>query len=610
MKNNQGSIIVLSLVITSAVLILLAAFLGTVLAERKNVERSFESTQALHLAEAGVARAVWEFTKVTEAASRFSGWTESGDSTTITLEQAELDNLGQCTTTVSGPSADNPVILSTAAAGSYQIEKTIRLEVTKSEFLAAPYEYALYAESRYETPWAYELRGNDDLHWSGGKQLGGQDIVDGDIYIQSYVGLYEHSEVNPPDPNNYSLQGDVESTFPPGSIYQESTATVAGSKTAPASAVIAPNLIDTYYAWDPASGASGEYDLSAPKASVISYDVAQEFADEGTDWYGWIPTAGHPLHNSVRMDPLNGSYPYERTAECASTTGHDYFFETHDFSTVGAPLPGDASYPLTNPSERVASDVAGYGIRLELGGGKVYFVDGDVWFQAHPSYTITIKGKATIVATGDIHISDNIIYEDSESMLGLVALGKWAYEGEGAARQLALQSGGNIWFGDPAFGTLYRAETLMLAANDFYYSTDSTTGGVEQPDTGFDVYGNLCALNQINIAKDWFDDGHWEEYWRWSWWTGWYKDTRWVSDWQPAQFDPIVGGVFDPENGQWKKLDTEEILTQDQINTLRHYRMGVGYDDRIRDLSLQPPGLPLGGGHISAGFSINRWSES
>jgi len=534
---------------------------------------------------------------VTQAASRFSGWTESGDSTTITLEQAELDNLGQCTATVSGPSADNPVILSTAVAGSYQIEKIIRLEVTKSEFLAAPYEYALYAESRYETPWAYELRGNDDLHWSGGKQLGGQDIVDGDIYIQSYVGLYEQSRVNPPDPNNYSLQGDVESTFPPGSIYKAPTAHVAGSMTAPASSVIAPNLIDTYYAWDPASGASGEYDLSAPKASVISYDVAQEFADAGVT-QNYLPF-GHELRDRVCINPT------DRSAEVNGTSVNDYFLEPVNV-TVG----GDDTPSLDNPVDRDPSTVVGLAQPLDLGEGKVYWVDGDVWIHEKTTYGFLVDGKITIVATGDIHISDNIIYKDSQSMLGLVALGKWAYEGAGEARQLALQSGGNIWFGDPRYGTTYRVEALMLAANDFYYSTDSITGGVEQPQTGFDVYGNLCALDQINIAKDWFDDGHWEEYWRGSWWTGWYEDTRWVSDWQPAQFDPLVGGVFEPWNGQWKKLGSEQILTQDQINTLRHFRMGVGYDDRVRELSLQPPGLPLGGGHISAGFTINRWSES
>ena len=58
MNNNQGSIIVMSLVITTAVLILLGVFLGSVVAERRNVERSFQRAQALHIAEAGIEKAI------------------------------------------------------------------------------------------------------------------------------------------------------------------------------------------------------------------------------------------------------------------------------------------------------------------------------------------------------------------------------------------------------------------------------------------------------------------------------------------------------------------------------------------------------------------------
>ncbi|MCD6574620.1 hypothetical protein J7K97_02950 [Candidatus Aerophobetes bacterium] len=60
MKKNEGFIVVLSLVIATAVLLLLGVFWGSIVAERKNVERSYHAAQALHLAEAGVEKAINE----------------------------------------------------------------------------------------------------------------------------------------------------------------------------------------------------------------------------------------------------------------------------------------------------------------------------------------------------------------------------------------------------------------------------------------------------------------------------------------------------------------------------------------------------------------------
>lgn len=59
-KRNSGYVIVISLVIATAVLLLLGVFLGSIVVERKNVERSYRSARALNLAEAGVEKGIWE----------------------------------------------------------------------------------------------------------------------------------------------------------------------------------------------------------------------------------------------------------------------------------------------------------------------------------------------------------------------------------------------------------------------------------------------------------------------------------------------------------------------------------------------------------------------
>ena len=112
------------------------------------------------------------------------------------------------------------------------------------------------------------------------------------------------------------------------------------------------------------------------------------------------------------------------------------------------------------------------------------------------------------------------------------------------------------------------------------YNTDSVTGGLEEPTTGFTVFGNLAALNQVSIERDWYTDDL-------------------TGRAQPARFDAA--------SGQWTDLGTGSVLTEEEINGLRHYRMEVGYDERVRVPETQPPGLPRGKGTIFAG--LKNWEE-
>lgn len=59
-KEKEGSVIVVSLVIVTVTLLLLSIFMGSIIYERKNLERSHRNLQALYLAEAGVEEAIWK----------------------------------------------------------------------------------------------------------------------------------------------------------------------------------------------------------------------------------------------------------------------------------------------------------------------------------------------------------------------------------------------------------------------------------------------------------------------------------------------------------------------------------------------------------------------
>jgi hypothetical protein len=415
---------------------------------------------------------------------------------------------------------DPPYAISTGRAGNK--EKRIKVELS---FLASPYERGVYAGNSDGENWTFTLRGQGDPIAVGSGEVGGRDIVNGNIFVDGDATLYEESSVNPsPMPNPYSYNGDVDST---GNTNILDSASVSGTVSEGAAPQDHPSL------------AGMNYELNN------THNVSEIFAEAGVGW-GHLPS-DNELYNVMVKNPT------DRSGECASTTGDDYFLEPASVSGGGGQK--DATTPLS------------------MGDNRIYYVDGDVWVHSQSTYGFLVDGKVTIVATGDIHISDNIKYADSESVLGLVALGQYDDAGQ-------LISGGNVYFGDPRFGTLYTASALMFAADSFLYSTDSVTGDAAEPTTGFSVYGNLNALNQVSIERDWYDDEG----------TGTAR---------PAYFDSSLD--------QWVDLESGLALTSNEIGSLRHYQMKITYDDRVRTQDTQPPGLPRGKGTIFGG--LKYWEE-
>ncbi len=415
-----------------------------------------------------------------------------------------------------------PYAISTGRAGN--VEKTIKVELS---FLSHPYEQSVYAGNSDSgaSNWSFILRGQGDPIATGSGEIGGKDIVNGNVFVDGDVFLYEESSVNPvPLPNTYELAGDVGAT---GTTNILDLATVSGTVTQGDASLGIPDLIGMNY------GVNN------------THNVSEIFTMAGVD-SGYLPS-GNELYDVVVKNPG------DRSGECASTTGDDYFLEPVSVSG------GGDQKSATTP--------------LHLGDNRVYYVDGDVWVHSPITFGFLVDGKVTIVATGDIHISDNIVYSDSDSLLGLVALGK--YDGSGT-----LISGGNIYFGDPRFGTMYTASALMFAADSFLYNTDAVSRDTAEPTSGFSIYGNLNALNQVSIERDWYDDDG----------TGTAR---------PAHFDPGID--------QWVDLETGAALTAAETGSLRHYQMKITYDDRIRTIGTQPPGLPKGAGTIFGG--LQYWEE-
>jgi hypothetical protein len=500
-STRKGIVLVAVLVFTLILTILGFSVLTVANSEIVLAQKAVDETKAFYLAEAGVE--IFS-TKLS------SGEIRGGQSGSIE------GDLGEGSYRVDYYSDGNAI--ATGMAGGQ--EKGIKVAVS---FLAPPYDCGIYAGGLGGEQWTLMLRGIGNPVSSGGREYGGKDIINGNIFVDGNVALYQQSSINPaPAPNTYELDGDVNAT---GNVNRYDSATVSGEITEGAEPQDPPDLLGMNYAVN------------------NTHNVAQYFTDAGASHT--LPV-GNPLRNVFQKNPTN------RSTECSSTTGNDYFLEP--VTVTGGGGEKEARTPL------------------HLGNDRVYYVDGDVWVHNKTTYGFKIDGKVTIVATGNIHICDNLLYADSSSMLGLVALGKY----DGSGQRI---SGGDFFFGDPIYGTMYTVSSMMFAANDFLYNSAVATRKPEEPTSGFTVTGNLSALNNVSIERDWYTNA---------------ANAR-----RPAHYDPVTS--------KWYDSGTEVVLTSTQISTMKHYQMKLNYDERVRNRDTQPPSLPRGVGFIFTG--LTNWKE-
>ena len=126
------------------------------------------------------------------------------------------------------------------------------------------------------------------------------------------------------------------------------------------------------------------------------------------------------------------------------------------------------------------------------------------------------------------------------------------------------------------------AENTSTTGDDFYYNTRSNNPDSQaEPESGFRIFGNFMAVNQVVVLRDWYTR----------------NGVR-----RAAVYD-----LADASGPRWEDLADGTPLTVDEILGLRHYAMSVLYDDRIRDAAPRMTGLPEGSGKIFSG--LRSWVE-
>jgi hypothetical protein len=268
-------------------------------------------------------------------------------------------------------------------------------------------------------------------------------------------------------------------------------------------------------------------------ATNHDFDVAAMFAADGfSSSSGLGGTALQlPEDSPAHIFRLN---PNDRLTEIGGTAKDDYFLED----------PYEAVTDFTSPGGMSGHTITLSGAPGELGPAgtdKVYYIDGNLWVHNKPFGSMRFKdggpdgAKLTFIVKGNIYFSDDVLLIDPvKDGVAFIAI----------KDELEANSG-NIYLGDPRYGTLDTMHSYMYAENNFYDNNLDASGSKKVT-----LFGNMTAGNQVDIQRD-FDDGS---------------------------------------------------------GTVEHSKLTVNFDNRLSTGALTLPGLP-GLGTGSTSFSVVFWRE-
>jgi hypothetical protein len=243
------------------------------------------------------------------------------------------------------------------------------------------------------------------------------------------------------------------------------------------------------------TGATGEEGKGAPIPDIpgMNYavnhdvDVAGEFAHGGAKYKTHDGLGGKawqlPEENLAHIFRRN---PSDRATDTVTTAKDDYFLE----DPYETPQPGSTISAASGTHITITGMPGKPGPN---GNDLVYYIDGNLWLHNKNLFTFTMFNtggdgvRVTFVVRGNIYFSDNLFYHhDKKDGVAFIAIA-----------DEDVSDSGNIYFGDPTYGTLKNMEAFMYAENNFYDNNLSATGSA-----AVRVYGNMTAGNQVAINRD------------------------------------------------------------------------------------------------------------
>ncbi len=432
-RANQGSALLISIVAMTVLVGLSVAALTTSISSKRQVGGEIERTRALYAAEAGVARALQSLGRGQVPAPRSS------------QQQVSFGAGGYWGSAVQN--ADKTwTVTSVGRTGGAQRA----LQVVLTPQTGGIYDNALFAGNSSNDP-AYTLK------FGGTKTQA--DKITGNIYSGGSVTMSGNATIDG------TPRAFASFSAPAGAILPEKDGTARSAVTGQTQPL--PDITGAHYETN-------------NDVNVNAAFKAAKYASGNGGGKAWQLPATDPAH-IFRLNPS------DRASNTSTTTKDDYFLED-PYTPLKTDPKSDGSDPyivqLSDPKTKGATD----------GNNKLYYIDGNLWVHNLSSMSFAIQGPAggdgmhiTIVVKGNIYVSDNIYLKDkAKDGLALIAL-----------KDSAVKDSGNIYFGDPTFGTLEHMSAFMYAENNFYDNNLDATGSAI-----VSVDGNMTAGNQVAINRD------------------------------------------------------------------------------------------------------------
>jgi hypothetical protein len=183
--------------------------------------------------------------------------------------------------------------------------------------------------------------------------------------------------------------------------------------------------------------------------------------------------------------------PDDRTTETGGTVKDDYFLEdpympNMDWAAAGGAALEGHTITLSGAPGRPGPN----------GNDLVYFIDGNLWVHNKPFRHLrfqTPEGvRVTFIVKGNIYFSDDV-YMGDHSRDGVAFI---------AINDSEVEESGNIYLGDPRYGTLEHMEAFLYAENDFYDNNLDEAGSATVT-----ILGNMTAGNRVAIERDFVGAG-------------------------------------------------------------------------------------------------------
>jgi hypothetical protein len=154
----------------------------------------------------------------------------------------------------------------------------------------------------------------------------------------------------------------------------------------------------------------------------------------------------------------------------------------------------DPYEPLRTDRDQDGTDP--YVVSIDDGTGLArvtYYIDGNLWIHNKQGYSFQIETtpgtgtQVTFLVRGNVYLSDNLRLQDT-AVDGVAFM---------AVKDPAVPDSGNVYLGDPRYGSLRELHAFLYAENDFYDLNIDEKGSKD-----IRLLGAMTAGDQVLIERD------------------------------------------------------------------------------------------------------------